>query len=759
MFDIMETKTFMDSVHGYINVPKCFVTHIIDTEAFQRLRNIDQTGMRTLYPNAKHDRFGHSLGVFHLGCKAVDALLENFKLDDYWNISSDSNSILYWATNKVLFLIACLLHDIGHTPFSHALEEIVINNSGDSHVSLTQRLADMINQMEDDPSERIEEKDIKAAPHEKIGSLLILEQLSGNIENVFDDLIAMQYPPISSSDILYAEHYNYNPIIEKTNLSRDLCFIVRMILGQKYREYKPQKQIRNCFVSLLNGSNFDVDKLDYIIRDTKMSGIRNISIDVERLLGALTIITTTKYQNEIDISTKKDVLSELIGDENSDIHIYGKFCGTLILDTDCDVTIAPRSSFVSLTTISQGKITYQPSCNEAHFDDNTVIIQNGAKKTRRIGPENNQFQKLSDCDGTPFSCHIKDAMLTPDSSFYFTTLYEADGKGEAVELKINGWCDISIKGSFNIDSPISISDSTTLIGKIQKAVLLRNLIKEEVPNEGVYNEFVVGFSKQAVNIISNVLEARDYLYLWVYAHHKVMYYANFLIPVLSQLVQKKIEKDRFPVWSLNYDNILYLDDFYIWTAIKYLYYSDLLPNDEVKALFREFVCRKYKVSLYKSLAEYDLLFETFSLDEKFSAKRTLLNHCTLDLLSVGGGQLSAGYLDKYILSQVKNHSDLANIQNIIFVDASYSEKKIDVNNTFIRFNDSSIAAISEIPLLSNKISKVGKTNHYFYLFFDTKSSTPNEIKHESEVLKNVIKEILKNEVSNSTLTVESSGKS
>ena len=129
MFDIKVTKTFMDSVHGYISVPKCFVENLIDTEYFQRLRNIDQTGMRILYPDAKHDRFGHSLGVFFLGQKAVDALLVNFLEDNYWNISSDNKKIVFWAKNKLLFLIACLLHDIGHTPFSHSLEEEIICNS------------------------------------------------------------------------------------------------------------------------------------------------------------------------------------------------------------------------------------------------------------------------------------------------------------------------------------------------------------------------------------------------------------------------------------------------------------------------------------------------------------------------------------------------------------------------------------------------------------------------------------------------------
>ena len=82
MFNINETKNFMDSVHGYITIPKCFVNNLIDTEYFQRLRNIEQTGMRVLYPAAKHDRFSHSLGVFHLGQKGVDSLLENFSREN-----------------------------------------------------------------------------------------------------------------------------------------------------------------------------------------------------------------------------------------------------------------------------------------------------------------------------------------------------------------------------------------------------------------------------------------------------------------------------------------------------------------------------------------------------------------------------------------------------------------------------------------------------------------------------------------------------
>ena len=186
MFDIPDEKIFMDSIHGYINVPRCFVRHLIDTEVFQRLRNIDQTGMRTLYPNARHDRFSHSLGAFHLGCKAVDALLENFSHDDYWHIRSDKTQDIFWAKNKVLFLIACLLHDIGHVPFSHALEQIVLENSTNNGV-FTQNLQERLLDDEDwgEPNSGV----LKAAAHEKIGAMYILEHMSENIERVFDELI------------------------------------------------------------------------------------------------------------------------------------------------------------------------------------------------------------------------------------------------------------------------------------------------------------------------------------------------------------------------------------------------------------------------------------------------------------------------------------------------------------------------------------------------------------------------------------------
>ena len=188
MFEIKETKTFMDSVHGYIEIPKCFVENLIDTEYFQRLRNVDQTGMRILYPDGKHDRFGHSLGVFHLGDKAINSLLENFLNNKFWNVRSNCSNIVFWAKSKVLFLIACLLHDIGHAPFSHSLEREIHQKSGGDQFKA--KLAAIINTKEKNiGSQVVSAMHISASHHEQLGAMIVLEKLNQNIDNIYNALI------------------------------------------------------------------------------------------------------------------------------------------------------------------------------------------------------------------------------------------------------------------------------------------------------------------------------------------------------------------------------------------------------------------------------------------------------------------------------------------------------------------------------------------------------------------------------------------
>lgn len=739
MFDIADTKVFMDSVHGYISVPKCFAKHLIDTKSFQRLRNIDQTGMRILYPDAKHDRFGHSLGVYHLGCKAVDALLQNFSLDDYWNISSDHKKIIFWAKNKILFLIACLLHDIGHAPFSHALEKMVLENSAKDGKNFTAQLADMLNQRET-LNEKIMPEDLKSAPHEKIGAMFIVEQMEDHIRAVFNDLIELQYPSSNSDNILYAEHYHYNPVIDTEDLQNDICFVARMVLGLKYKGFEPEKQIRNCFIELLNGSNFDVDKLDYIIRDTKMSGISNISIDIERLLNSVSIVTKTKYRdyqfNEQNFSNQ--TIYSLKNGNSNRLAIKGNFCGTIRLEHQCEVCIRKGSRFLSLKSPKHGiKIRYADGVPPTRFSNNTQIIQDGKLQDRTSGPD--LAKMLSDKNGDFFECIITDAEVLSEDGFCF--IVSADSNATCFELEVNGFCDIEIKGKCSIKSSVTLFENTTLNGDLQEIIFLGNLIQKEVPKPTAYNEFSVGFRKQAINIIANVLEARDYLYLWIYAHHKVIYYANFLIPVIASQIESNINPDLFPQWHLNYANIMLLDDAYIWTAVKCIQWKDT----ELYHLCDELMSRSYKYSLYKSLAEYDLLFEPFTVDQRVAIKTYLGEHRREDRPSLlVEGIVSAGYLNDEFLDQLKEFG-ADDIISLVFVDASYRSKKNNPHDTLIVMGDE-IVSIDRIPLLARNFAEPEKTEQYVYFYFESDGTNHKSTKELSDTLKSALKRLFQERV-------------
>ncbi len=86
---------------------------LVDTAAFQRLRRVKQLGLANLvYPGAVHTRFDHALGVYHLTGRALGLLERSGQLD---GIAEGERTILR---------LAGLLHDIGHYPYSHALEEL-----------------------------------------------------------------------------------------------------------------------------------------------------------------------------------------------------------------------------------------------------------------------------------------------------------------------------------------------------------------------------------------------------------------------------------------------------------------------------------------------------------------------------------------------------------------------------------------------------------------------------------------------------------
>ncbi len=124
-------KIINDPVYGFINIPGDFVFDLIEHPWFQRLRNIKQLGLTSfVYPGANHSRFQHGLGVLHLMDLAISTLRsKGVEISD--------------AEEEAAF-IAILLHDSGHGPFSHALENSII--SGITHEDLSLLLMNKLNE-------------------------------------------------------------------------------------------------------------------------------------------------------------------------------------------------------------------------------------------------------------------------------------------------------------------------------------------------------------------------------------------------------------------------------------------------------------------------------------------------------------------------------------------------------------------------------------------------------------------------------------
>ncbi len=116
-------KLFNDPIYGFIGIPNELIFNLIGEPYFQRLRRISQMGLSYLvYPGAHHTRFHHALGSMHLMGQAIQIL--RFKKVE---ISEEESTGL---------LLAILLHDIGHGPFSHAMENSIVKGLSHEAISI-----------------------------------------------------------------------------------------------------------------------------------------------------------------------------------------------------------------------------------------------------------------------------------------------------------------------------------------------------------------------------------------------------------------------------------------------------------------------------------------------------------------------------------------------------------------------------------------------------------------------------------------------
>lgn len=256
----MGDKRFKDPIYGYIEVEEELINKVIDTASFQRLRNIIQTSYSPLYASALHNRFTHSIGVYHLGRIAAQALEKSCT-------SAIIHSFPEIKKYLKVFEKACLLHDVGHAPFSHTGEDFYFDD--EKHVKFHKIIVELV----DDSVlwQEIKKNSYKAAAHELMSVIVGLRLFGG--------------------------------MIEKDKWS----FFARCITGYKYTEnLTDEKQLMNCLIELLNSSIIDVDKLDYLIRDAYMTGFDTIKIDYLRLLESIRIL---KRDGEYQICYYKTAIS------------------------------------------------------------------------------------------------------------------------------------------------------------------------------------------------------------------------------------------------------------------------------------------------------------------------------------------------------------------------------------------------------------------------------------------------------------------
>jgi HD superfamily phosphohydrolase len=200
-----------DPIHGDIKITGMLVD-LLKTPEVQRLHNIKQLGFAHLvFPGAHHTRFEHSLGSFMIASQIADIL----SLNDM---------------EKKLITCAAQLHDIGHGPFSHTLESILLERFGVDHVDLTVKL------------------------------------------------ILGQYDILDAKEQQYISAPKVHEILDKHQLKeKDIVNIIR------------GKTSKKSYLSQLLNSTIDVDQLDYLMRDAYYTGVAYGMIDLQRLLQTIMI--------------------------------------------------------------------------------------------------------------------------------------------------------------------------------------------------------------------------------------------------------------------------------------------------------------------------------------------------------------------------------------------------------------------------------------------------------------------------------------
>lgn len=155
---LSETKVLKDPVHSYIHINYEVIWNCLDSKEFQRLRRIRQLGGDfQVYPTAEHSRFSHSLGVYEIVRRMVTEIKSlSVELSEY---------------DKICVMLAGLLHDVGHGPFSHAFEHVT-NHSHEDYTAKIILGGTELNQVLTEVSPRLPEDIVSIIEHDHPNDIL-----------------------------------------------------------------------------------------------------------------------------------------------------------------------------------------------------------------------------------------------------------------------------------------------------------------------------------------------------------------------------------------------------------------------------------------------------------------------------------------------------------------------------------------------------------------------------------------------------------
>lgn len=287
-------KIFNDPVYGFITIYDELIFDIIEHPYFQRLRRIKQLGLTDfVYPGALHTRFHHALGAMHL----MHVALQNLRSKGHEITDEEYQGAL----------IAILLHDIGHGPFSHALEWSILN--GVSHETLSLHIMQALNEEMDNKLtlaiDIFQGKYQKKFLSELVSSQLDIDRLDylqrdcyftgvseGTIGanriikmlDVYDNQLVVEEKGIYSvENFLNARRLMYWQVyLHKTSISAEQILI---LIFQRAKELKRQQTTLYATPALEIFLSKNISEADFSANDTILNGF--LSLDDYDIWGAI----------------------------------------------------------------------------------------------------------------------------------------------------------------------------------------------------------------------------------------------------------------------------------------------------------------------------------------------------------------------------------------------------------------------------------------------------------------------------------------